>query len=84
MPSVRSAALGFFVATGSRGETPAENEPVHVVEYDVATHTTRNLGIRNDRELVYLNKTRAALTGSHRRGSWSRSAAAACRTPASP
>jgi predicted Zn-dependent peptidase len=33
MPSVRSAALGFFVATGSRGETPAEAGLSHFLEH---------------------------------------------------
>jgi predicted Zn-dependent peptidase len=33
MPSVRSAALGFFVATGSRGETVAEAGLSHFLEH---------------------------------------------------
>src|SRR4051794_1388909 len=33
MPSVRSAALGFFVATGSRGESPAEAGLSHFLEH---------------------------------------------------
>jgi predicted Zn-dependent peptidase len=33
MPSVRSAALGFFVHTGSRGETPAQAGLSHFLEH---------------------------------------------------
>jgi predicted Zn-dependent peptidase len=33
MPSVRSAALGFFIATGSRGERPAEAGLSHFLEH---------------------------------------------------
>jgi TolB protein len=52
------------------GETAAENEPVHVVEYDVATGTTRKVGASQDRELAYLDAARGMATGTYRNGSW--------------
>jgi predicted Zn-dependent peptidase len=41
MPSVRSTALGFFVATGSRGETPAEAGLSHFLEHLLFRGTER-------------------------------------------
>jgi predicted Zn-dependent peptidase len=41
MPSVRSAALGFFVATGSRGETPGEAGLSHFLEHLLFRGTDR-------------------------------------------
>src|SRR5688500_19462934 len=41
MPSVRSAALGFFVATGSRGETPEESGLSHFLEHLLFKGTDR-------------------------------------------
>jgi predicted Zn-dependent peptidase len=41
MPSVRSAALGFFVGTGSRGETPAEAGLSHFLEHLLFRGTDR-------------------------------------------
>jgi Tol biopolymer transport system component len=70
LPSWRPDGARLAWTTWQRGETPAADEPVHVVEYDFATRTKRDLGLRNDRELVYLNQARAALTGSYHRGSW--------------
>src|SRR3954471_18662883 len=41
MPSVRSAALGFFVGTGSRGETEAESGLSHFLEHMLFRGTPR-------------------------------------------
>src|SRR5213596_3320673 len=41
MPSVRSAALGFFVATGSRGEQPGEAGLSHFLEHLLFRGTAR-------------------------------------------
>ena len=41
MSSVRSAALGFFVATGSRGETPGEAGLSHFLEHLLFRGTER-------------------------------------------
>ena len=41
MPSVRSAALGFFVGTGSRGETEAEAGLSHFLEHLLFRGTDR-------------------------------------------
>ncbi|MEV6343929.1 hypothetical protein [Actinoplanes sp. NPDC051851] len=52
------------------GETPASNEPIHVVEYDVASRTKRTLGTALDRELSYAGTGKAVVTGRYRNGSW--------------
>ena len=41
MPSVRSAALGFFVGTGSRGESPGEAGLSHFLEHLLFRGTER-------------------------------------------
>ena len=41
MPSVRSAALGFFVGAGSRGETEAEAGLSHFLEHMLFRGTPR-------------------------------------------
>jgi predicted Zn-dependent peptidase len=41
MPSVRSAAVGFFVGAGSRGETPAEAGLSHFIEHLLFRGTER-------------------------------------------
>jgi len=47
-----------------------DSMPVHVVEYDLAAGTSRQLGGAEDREMVYESQTRALLTGRHKNGSW--------------
>src|ERR1051325_1455894 len=48
MPSVRSAALGFFVATGSRGEAPAEAGLSHFLEHLLFRGTERYASAESD------------------------------------
>jgi Tol biopolymer transport system component len=53
-----------------KGETTAENQPLHVVEYDPATGAKRTVGAIQDRELAYVDANRAVATGTYRNGSW--------------
>lgn len=52
------------------GETVAQNEPVHLVEYDPATRVKRTVGGVLDREMAYLDATHGVATGQYRGGSW--------------
>ena len=52
------------------GETSAENEPLHLVEYNTKTHTKRTVGGVLDRELAYVDTNRAVVTGPNAGGSW--------------
>jgi len=53
-----------------KGETVAENEPLHVVEYDTVTGAKRTVGASLDRELAYVDARRGVATGTYRKGSW--------------
>ncbi|AGZ44597.1 TolB family protein [Actinoplanes friuliensis] len=53
-----------------KGETLADNQPLHVVEYDTLTGTKRTIGANQDRELAYVDTTRGVATGTYRNGSW--------------
>jgi TolB protein len=44
--------------------------PIHIVEYDTVTHTTRTIGQPLDRELSYISSSKALITGQYRNGSW--------------
>ncbi len=52
VPSVRTAALGFFVAVGSRHEAPEDNGSAHFIEHmlfkGTATRSTRQLAMDMD------------------------------------
>jgi TolB protein len=52
------------------GETTAQNEPVHLVEYDPVARTKRTVGGALDRELAYLDTRRGVATAQYRGGSW--------------
>ncbi|MEU7907520.1 hypothetical protein [Actinoplanes sp. NPDC049118] len=70
VPNWRADGAKLAWTAWQRGETAAENEPVHVVEYDVATGKKRNVGASLDREMAYVDKARGVLTGNYRGGSW--------------
>jgi Tol biopolymer transport system component len=53
-----------------KGETAADDQPVHVEEYDTATGAKRTVGASQDRELAYVDSTRAVVTGTYKSGSW--------------
>ncbi|MCA2214815.1 TolB family protein [Jidongwangia harbinensis] len=52
------------------GETAADDRPVHLVEYDVATGAKRTVGGALDREMAYVDAKRGVATGQYRGGSW--------------
>jgi dipeptidyl aminopeptidase/acylaminoacyl peptidase len=70
VPSWRADGAKLAWTAYQKGETQAENEPVHLVEYDVARHTKRTVGGVLDREMAYLDARRAVVTGQVGGGSW--------------
>jgi TolB protein len=70
VPSWRADGAKLAWTAYQKGETAAEDEPVHVVEYDMATRTKRTVGGVLDRELAYLPAGRAVVTGQYAGGSW--------------
>lgn len=53
-----------------RGETAADDRPVHVLEFDLANGSRRTVGSSSDREAAYVDGNRMLVTGRHRGGSW--------------
>ncbi|MFI5936607.1 TolB family protein [Actinoplanes sp. NPDC051494] len=53
-----------------RGETTAEDKPLHVVEYTTSTGAKRDVGAAQDRELAYIDGARAVTTSTYRKSSW--------------
>ncbi|MCU7724692.1 hypothetical protein ODJ79_13275 [Actinoplanes sp. KI2] len=70
VPSWRGDGARLAWTAYQQGETTADNQPVHLVEYNPATGTKRTIGAALDRELAYLDANRAAITGQYRGGSW--------------
>jgi Tol biopolymer transport system component len=70
VPSWRRDGARLAWTAYQQGETTADNQPVHLVEYDPATGTKRTVGAALDRELAYLDATHAAVTAQYRGGSW--------------
>jgi Tol biopolymer transport system component len=70
IPAWRADGARLAWTAYQEGETTAENEPVHLVEYDPAARTKRTVGGALDRELSYLDAGRAVVTGQYRGGSW--------------
>jgi hypothetical protein len=70
VPSWRADGAKLSWTAYQKGETTAENEPVHLVEYDTASRTKRTVGGVLDREMAYLDATRAVATGQNAGGSW--------------
>jgi len=70
VPAWRADGARLAWTAYQEGETTAENEPVHLVEYDPATRAKRTVGGVLDRELAYLDAGRAVVTGQYRGGSW--------------
>jgi len=70
IPSWRADGKKLAWTAYQRGETAADNQPVHVVEYDLTTGAKRTVGASLDRELAYLDTGRAVVTGFHHHGSW--------------
>jgi hypothetical protein len=70
VPSWRADGAKLAFTAFQQGETVAENEPVHLVEYDTATGAKRTVGGTLDREMAYVDATRGVATGQYRNGSW--------------
>ncbi|MEU4241124.1 hypothetical protein [Actinoplanes sp. NPDC026619] len=70
VPEWRSDGQRLAWTAYQEGETAADNEPVHVVEYDPATRAKRTVGGAGDRELAYTDSTHALVTGQYRGRSW--------------
>ena len=70
VPGWRADGARLSWTAYQQGETTAENEPVHLVEYDTKTHTKRTVGGALDREMAYLDATHAVVTGPNGGGSW--------------
>jgi hypothetical protein len=70
VPGWRTDGARLTWTAYQEGETKAENEPVHQVEYDPATRAKRTVGVALDREMAYLDTTRGVVTGQYRGGSW--------------
>jgi TolB protein len=69
-PAWRGDGARLAFTAYQQGETPAQNEPVHVVEFDPGTGAERTIGAPMDREPAYLDAGHALVTGQHKGGSW--------------
>ncbi|MEV4708618.1 hypothetical protein [Actinoplanes sp. NPDC049316] len=70
VPSWRADGAKLAFTAYQKGETTADDQPVHVEEYDTATGAKRMVGAGQDRELAYVDSTRAVATGTYKSGSW--------------
>ncbi|SDT79228.1 TolB family protein [Actinoplanes derwentensis] len=70
VPSWRSDGAKLSWTAFQEGETAAESKPVHLVEYDTATGAKRILGSAMDRELAYVDASRAVITSQNSGRSW--------------
>lgn len=70
VPSWRADGAKLAWTTSQVGETTADNQPVHLVEYDTVTGAKRTVGGSLDREMSYLDATRGVATGQNAGGSW--------------
>jgi TolB protein len=70
VPSWRADGAKLAWTAYQVGEVPAENQPVHVVEYDTVTGAERTVGHTLDRELAYIDATHGVATGQNQGGSW--------------
>ena len=70
VPTWRSDGARLAWTAYQEGETAAENEPVHLIEYDPATRAKHTIGGVLDRELAYLDAARGVVTGQNGGGSW--------------
>jgi TolB protein len=70
VPSWRADGAKLSWTAYQQGETVADNQPLHIVEYDTTTGAKRTVGATLDRELAYVDANRGAATGTYRNGSW--------------
>ncbi|WIM94866.1 hypothetical protein ACTOB_006924 [Actinoplanes oblitus] len=86
LPAWRPDGARLAFTAYQEGETPAQNEPLHVTEIDLKTGKKRTVGAPMDREPSYLDATHALVTGQYRGSSWifSVDLATGVRTPLRP
>jgi TolB protein len=70
VPSWRSDGAKLAWTAYQQGETTADDQPVHLVEYDAVTGAKRTVGGTLDREMAYLDAVRGVATGQMAGGSW--------------
>jgi Tol biopolymer transport system component len=70
VPGWRPDGARLTFTAYQKGETTADDQPVHQVEYDPATGTRRTVGGVMDREMAYVDASHGVLTGQHSGGSW--------------
>ena len=70
VPSWRADGAKLSWTAYQEGETAAEDQPVHLVEYDTVTGAKRNVGGTLDREMVYVDAGHGMATGQYRNSSW--------------
>ncbi|MFC7533707.1 hypothetical protein [Actinoplanes sp. GCM10030250] len=70
VPTWRSDGAKLAFTAYQEGETATESEPVHLVEYDTVTGAKRTIGGALDRELSYVDASRAVVTSQNGGGSW--------------
>jgi hypothetical protein len=70
VPSWRADGAKLAWTAAQTGETTADDQPVHVVEYDTISGAKRTVGASLDRELAYVDGTRGVVTGQYQGGSW--------------
>jgi Tol biopolymer transport system component len=70
VPHWRADGAKLSFTAYQEGETEADNLPVHVEEYDVATGARRTVGAGQDREMAYVDAKRGVATGQYQGGSW--------------
>jgi TolB protein len=70
VPSWRADGAKLSWTAEQEGETTADDQPVHVVEYDTVTGAKRTVGATLDREMAYVDATRGVATGQYHGGSY--------------
>ena len=70
VPQWRADGAKLAYTAYQMGETPADDQPVHLEEYDIATGAKRTVGAPQDREMAYLDANRGVATGQYQGGSW--------------
>jgi TolB protein len=70
VPSWRSDGAKLAFTAYQEGETEAEDMPVHLVEYDAVTGAKRTIGTAMDRELDYVDASRAVITSEKAGTAW--------------
>jgi TolB protein len=70
VPSWRADGAKLAFTAYQKGETTADDQPVHLVEYDTTTGAKRTVGGTLDREMAYVDAARGVATGQHAGGSW--------------